>query len=479
MLKRPTLLLALALTACAGGTKDGDTDLPADTDAVTDTDVVDTDVADTDVVAQDPVLQSVSPTRAIAGDTVTLTGAHFGDAEGSVFVEGADATVLSWSDDTITVEVPFVLPGAHPISLVTAVGVEASGVSVETTLPRRAYVAKGVSTAQTNNGVAVFDVSATGALTEIAGSPFDVGTQAGWTFGGVPGNITVDEANARLFVGGDDATAVFQINLRSGALTPVLGSPFATVEGQNLGLAVSADGEDLYVSHCGVPAIAHFLVDGSGALAASPGPAVDTNACGDQVLLTGDGGHAFVTAAASLYTFELAANGAPSELSPATTPYGVSRRTYGATLAPGGERLFVPTYNYDAVFVFDVGVDGGLTGVAGSPFALDHNPGDEAMGMAFTPDGAHAFLALWNGAGVSTFDVDPSGALTWTGEVPTVAEPAPITVSADGAWLFVLGQDSHALEVFSVGADGGLTSAGAPTILAVDDYPQGVVLTGF
>ncbi len=60
-----------------------------------------------------------------------------------------------------------------------------------------------------------------------------------------------------------------------------------------------------------------------------------------------------------------------------------------------------------------------------------------------------------------------------------MADEGPITASADGAWLFVVGQASHSLEVFGVGADGGLRSAGAPLVLSADDYPQGVVLTGF
>ncbi len=229
------------------------------------------------------VLDGIPPARAIAGDTLTLIGAHFGDAAGPVFVDGADATVLGWADDEITVEVPYSLPGTRTVSLTTAAGLDASGVSFQLVMPRRAYVAEGVTTADTHNRVAVFDVSATDALTEIAGAPFE----------------------------------------------------------------------------------------------------------------------------------------------------------------------------------------------------LDHNAGDQAMGMAFTSDGSRAFLTLWAGADVDTFDADPSGALTWTGEVPTVAEEGPIAASADGAWLFVLRQARHALEVFGVAADGGLTSTGASLVMSADDAPHGVVLTGF
>ena len=67
-----------------------------------------------------------------------------------------------------------------------------------------------------------FDTT-TGALTEIAGSPYATG--------GTATGLVHDARGKFLYVANQDASgsiAAFTINLVSGALTPVAGSPFAT-----------------------------------------------------------------------------------------------------------------------------------------------------------------------------------------------------------------------------------------------------------
>ena len=51
-------------------------------------------------------ISSFTPTTAINGDTVTISG-QFGSAQGTVAVGGREARVISWSQDNIRVEVPF------------------------------------------------------------------------------------------------------------------------------------------------------------------------------------------------------------------------------------------------------------------------------------------------------------------------------------------------------------------------------------
>ncbi len=51
-------------------------------------------------------ISSFIPTTAINGDIVTISG-QFGTSQGTVSVGGRDARVISWSNDTIRVEVPF------------------------------------------------------------------------------------------------------------------------------------------------------------------------------------------------------------------------------------------------------------------------------------------------------------------------------------------------------------------------------------
>ena len=57
---------------------------------------------------QGPTLSSFSPSLVAFGDMLTLAGNNFGSIQGSgsVTIGGVSATVLSWSNATITVRVP-------------------------------------------------------------------------------------------------------------------------------------------------------------------------------------------------------------------------------------------------------------------------------------------------------------------------------------------------------------------------------------
>jgi PKD repeat protein len=75
-------------------------------DAASHTEVSNT--VDIVVTSPPPVISSVNPDHAAVGDTVTITGTAFGDAQGnsSVSFNGINASVTSWSDTTIVVAVP-------------------------------------------------------------------------------------------------------------------------------------------------------------------------------------------------------------------------------------------------------------------------------------------------------------------------------------------------------------------------------------
>jgi RHS repeat-associated protein len=59
-------------------------------------------------VAGAPAISSLSPSSGVVGTSVTLTGMNFGANQGSssVIFSGINATVMSWSDTSITIQVP-------------------------------------------------------------------------------------------------------------------------------------------------------------------------------------------------------------------------------------------------------------------------------------------------------------------------------------------------------------------------------------
>jgi uncharacterized protein YkwD len=78
-------------------------------------------------------LRGVSPRWGVGGSTVRLSGVAFGSSAGSVRVQGAAATVLSWSDTLITLRIEGSTRGRHGIQVVTNAGVVSNSVDFRQT----------------------------------------------------------------------------------------------------------------------------------------------------------------------------------------------------------------------------------------------------------------------------------------------------------------------------------------------------------
>lgn len=117
-------------------------------------------------------------------------------------------------------------------------------------------------TANANNVITGFAVdSTTGALTQLAGSPFATGKD--------PGRIATDLSGKFLFSGNvqDNTVSAFTIDSSSGGLTPTAGSPFAP-GGSPSALAVDKAGAFLYVAMeqplmAGTSGLAVFRINGT------------------------------------------------------------------------------------------------------------------------------------------------------------------------------------------------------------------------
>jgi 6-phosphogluconolactonase (cycloisomerase 2 family) len=226
-----------------------------------------------------------------------------------------------------------------------------------------------------NFGIVGFTIDDTsGALTAIPGSPFLTAV------GNPPSDIAIDPSGSFLFAcsGTDDALEpghnvwAFTIDSQTGALTPIAGSPFATVEnGQPSALRVDPSGHFLYVALYNVNGVAAFAIDSAnGSLAAVPG----------------------------------------SPFTTASIPF-----TQASALAtdPSGKFLYVFNFNGSTIAAFTIDSSGGaLSPVTGSPFAT--SPAGEGE-LIVDPSGKFLYLAHGFGppAAFIILNIDPTtGALT-------------------------------------------------------------------
>lgn len=197
-----------------------------------------------------------------------------------------------------------------------------------------AYVTNVGNSPSEPGSVSVFGIdNSTGALTEIAGSPY--------TLEIAPGGIAMTPDGQRLYIANGESATIsgFARNADSGALTPLTNSPFPAGNGEPTGVAITPDGRHLYTAVSSMVTeadnrVAGFSIDqSSGALAAVPGSPYAAGLGPQYLAITGDGAHMYVTNNGSQdmtgYSID-ASNGALSPL--ADSPFFVAMNPLGIAI---------------------------------------------------------------------------------------------------------------------------------------------------
>ena len=248
----------------------------------------------------------------------------------------------------------------------------------------------------------------TGALTDVSGSPFSLGQfslGAGLATNGTAGVVYVADV-AKIDAFKADPT---------GALTPLPESPFAS--GTNIFLTVDPQNRFVFASSDDPPgSIFAFTADPTGALTPVPGSPFATipNFVGNTrpgeiaVDSTGSFVYTALTGTNQVAAFSIAA------------PSGVLTPVPGSPFTAGNSPLTLTTVN-NFLYVSNDGsvsgysiapTTGVLTPLSGSPFAI--------VGAALTTDPGGRFLYASSAAGIFAYSIDSTGGLT-----PIAGSPFP------------------------------------------------------
>ncbi|AHH17588.1 hypothetical protein NONO_c27960 [Nocardia nova SH22a] len=136
-----------------------------------------------------------------------------------------------------------------------------------------------------------------------------------------------------------------------------------------------------------------------------------------------------------------------------------------ASAAPGEHHRFLITAGTASmgISVIEVGDNGALSAVAGSPFPT----GFGILSLVVAPDGRTVYVPHAGDLGVSGFRLDEAGALHPIpgANVTLDGPPTSAVLAPDGSHLFVVtgGFPGH-VESFAVAPSGALTSTGAPPV---------------
>lgn len=329
------------------------------------------------------------------------------------------------------------------------------------------YARRGVPTQDTANGIAVFAIDGTtGALSEIAGSPFDVDAN--------PIAVKFDSRGRNLYVGHllvqstpDFSVRAYSVNTGTGALAPFAHGPFPTPAFPQ-SLDLDAADRFLYVANVQSNQLTGYKIDiGDGTLTrleSSPtsvgfGPiAIATTE--DRTPLISSSKFVYLTdPAGSIRSFAIAEDGT---LNPAATPSVGASAPLGITLDPRGRFAYVADPGASAIRIYAVGSTGTLTQTAGSPV----NTGGDPQYVAVEPGGRYAYVSIPSTTTIVRYTIDAA-----TGNL---SSPAPKTVTGDvqdlvitpnGKWL--MATSTSGTEVHSYTIDPSTGALGTETSLDI------------
>jgi DNA-binding beta-propeller fold protein YncE len=337
------------------------------------------------------------------------------------------------------------------------------------------------------NTIAAFDRHADGTLTPIPGSPFDAGGAGTGTPFGSAGGLQ-ETADGRYLLATDPASNEISV-LR---IKPNGGLQLADVEGSGgtTPTSIAVHGSLVYVANGGAGGSNYtgFRLNAGGHLTpiADSTYALPDNALPGHVLISPDGRRLVATRVGPnagpsfLDAFRIGTDG---RLTPAPgSPFAAERiGPFGSTFSPThGSQLFVSNAHDGAgagsVSVYDVAANGGLTSIAGSPFAdLQTAP----CWVAISPDG-QALFAINTGSGsISRYAVAANGTLTLAGTTPmtgTGLGAFDAAVSPDGGFLYVVDARVARIGVFAVDGTSITELAGSPVAIPGGVAPFGMVV---
>ncbi len=374
--------------------------------------------------------------------------------------------------------------GLAAASAAIAVSLTAAGALAASPVIGHVYV-NGNSAGQ--NTIAGFDRHTDGSLTPIPGSPFDAGGAGTGTAFGSAGGLQ-ESTDGRYLLATDPASNEISV-LR---IKPNGSLKLAEVEASN-GIApssIAVRGSIVYVANGGHGGSNYtgFRLNAGGHLTPIPSStyALPDDALPGHVLISPDGTRLVGTRVGPangpsyLDGFAIGSDGRLTAAS--GSPFAAQRiGPFGSTFSPISDDLLFVSNAHDgagagSVSAYDVGADGTLTAIAGSPFADNQTA---PCWVAISPDGQALFAVNTASGTVSRYTVASDSTLGLVGST-ALAGPAPrkafdAAVSPDGGFLYIVNAVG-AISAFSVDGTTITELPGSPISTPAGGAPFGMVV---
>ncbi len=312
------------------------------------------------------------------------------------------------------------------------------------------------------NTVTAFQVGSQGTLTQIAGSPFSTEGQGGQ---GPINAITIATTRSGFYLyaanDGDGTVSAFKIDLTTGGLALVAGSPFL-VDGpaiSNYSLASSPNGQFLFVTSDATEIIHAYSIQSSGGLLEVSDSPFQVGANTDGLKVTPNGRYLIAGESSlnSVAVFSISTTGSITPV--AGSPFPASG-TVSAVDVSCANRVFAVSNNSTFIDAYQLASDGGLTPAPGSPFA--NGTSSNSFGLVASSNDRFLFTTDSFSDDVSSMSIALDGSLSPVQGSPFDSKnwEGGIAVSQRGDFVYSAAFGYTAVVVQSVDVNGVLTYVG-------------------
>jgi 6-phosphogluconolactonase len=286
--------------------------------------------------------------------------------------------------------------------------------------------------------------------------------------------VTCSRPGSYAYVANESSNSIsaYAINATTGALAEIAGSPFASTGTGPVAVTVDPNGTYLYVANNASNTVSVYSIDSSsGALSAVGDPISSGN--GPYALLVDPSNQFLFVTNKTDNTVSVFETGNGTLTSISGSPFSVGSEPTSLATDPGGNFLYVTDYMQNAVAVFSIEPGGGsLAAIGGSPFGA----GEGALSVSIYPTGTYAYVANETGGSVSMYSLNAdTGALSpLSGSPRSVGSHAEsVTVDPTGKFLLVSTSANEILSYTITPASGALT---AVSTVGTGTFPLNVVI---
>lgn len=338
-----------------------------------------------------------------------------------------------------------------------ATGSSPEGVAVDPT-GQFAYTAN-----YNGNSISAYTVDAgTGVLTQIVCATGCSGTN--FAAGSHPISVTIDPTAKFAYVAndGDGTISAYTIDAGSGALSAVAGSPYQAGSSDGATpVTVDPGGKFVYQTNYQDDTIWAYSIDaGTGVLTRVPGSPFVTGYDPNNIVIDPSGKFAYVTSYQDDTIWAYTINAGTGALSVVTSgSFRTGRFPWTATIDPTGQFIYVPNSHDGTISAYTINAStGALTEISSSPYLAGNGP----ISVTIDPSGKFAYATNnhdfayptnYHDGTISAYTIDSgSGALTPVAGSPfgVLDEPYPVTVDPTGQFAYVTNFGAGTVSAFTI-----------------------------